>query len=157
MVRRMALLVLVLVAVAHGRCAFAGVYSDDLGKCLVAHTGDQDRVDLVKWIFAAVSVHPAVRDYVSMTDAQRASFIETAAGLSMRLMTDDCHKETVAAIKYEGNAAIESAFELLGSISMKGLMTQADVAKTMSAVGTYFEKNEKLKALLREAGVAVKD
>ena len=38
--------------------AGAGVFSDDLSKCLVASTTTRDQTDLVRWIFATAALHP---------------------------------------------------------------------------------------------------
>jgi hypothetical protein len=35
--------------------AAAGPYSDDLAKCLVKSTTKEDRVSLIRWLFAAAS------------------------------------------------------------------------------------------------------
>lgn len=139
-----------------GTVAEAGVYSDDLGKCLVKSSSPQDQSDLVVWVFSAMSLNPAVRAYTTLTDAQRDAMSRKAAALMTRLLTSDCRTEAVAALKYEGGAAIETSFSLLGEVAVRGLMNDPDVNKAMETLGGDMDK-EKLQALLKEAGVAVKD
>jgi hypothetical protein len=107
---------------------------------------------LVQWIFASISNHPAVRPFVSMTNEQRNNFNETAASLMSRLLVADCRAQSIAAIKYEGSSALEASFQLLGAISMKSLTSDKEVEKEMSNLGKVFDKDEKLKALIKEAG-----
>jgi hypothetical protein len=136
--------------------ARAGVYTDDLSKCLVKSTNTNDRVVLVRWMFAMLSLHPAVRSFVSVPDAQRDTATKTAAELFARLLTADCRKETVNALKYEGVAAIGASFQVLGQVASRDLMTDANVAKGMKQLGTELDGNQKLKDLLKDAGVAGK-
>ncbi len=141
---------------ATGQPASASVYSDDLGKCLVAHTSNDDRVLLIQWMFVAFSAHPAVRPLASVTPEQKEEFDKKVAALFVRLMTDSCHKEALDALKYDGAPAVGVAFQLLGQVAARDLMTQHDVAAAMGNLGKYLDNDEGLKALLRDAGVAEK-
>ena len=49
------------VALSCGSAARAGVYADDLGKCLVNSTTKNDRQDLIRWLFVAAMDPPMVR------------------------------------------------------------------------------------------------
>jgi len=42
--------------------ASAGVYADDLGKCLVASTTKDDRSNLIRWLFVAAAHHHEIAD-----------------------------------------------------------------------------------------------
>jgi hypothetical protein len=64
----------------------------------------------------------------------------------------DCHKETVAALKYEGNAALGSGFQLLGQTAARGLMGDPAVAGQMAAIEKAMDPS-KLESLAKEAGV----
>ena len=41
-----------------GQNASAGVFADELSKCLVKSSSTDDRVLLVQWMFGALSLHP---------------------------------------------------------------------------------------------------
>src|SRR5690348_9773307 len=97
-----------------GPVAQAGVYTDDLSKCLVKSSNRADRSVLVQWIFSGLSLHPAVQPFVSITEEQRDAFNEKAAALLSRLLVDDCRKEAIVALKYEGTAAFDASFQVLG-------------------------------------------
>jgi hypothetical protein len=139
---------------AAGR-AGAGVYADDLSKCLVKSTSPEDQTDFVAWAFSAMSAHPAVKVYSSITDAQRVELNKRVAALYERLMAVDCRPQTVAAIKYEGTAAIGQGFSVLGQVAFRGLMEDPAVAGTISSMNKYMDMT-KFEALAKEAGVAQK-
>lgn len=133
--------------------ARAGVYADDLAKCLVRSTSETDQTNLIIWIYGAISAHPDVRTYSSLTDQQHAAITKTAGDLYTRLMTVDCRAETIAAIKNEGNAALESSFNVLGQVAMRGLMREPNV---QGEIGKLVRSSDqaKIAAMLKEAGVA---
>ena len=136
--------------------AHAGVYTDDLSKCLVKSTSTNDRVVLVRWMFATLSLHPAVRSFVSVPDQQRDDATKAAAGLFTRLLTADCRKESVNALKYEGATAIGASFQVLGQVASRDLMTDPNVSKGMQQLGADIDNDQKLKDLLKDAGIATK-
>jgi hypothetical protein len=108
-------------AMTWGTAASAGLYSDDLARCLIAKSSDADRITLMQWMFSALTAHPAVRSMSNITGAQRDGFTRKAGELFQRLMFVDCHTETVAALKYEGNGALESGFQVLGQAAAPGI------------------------------------
>ena len=148
-------LMLCLAATAAVSCApgfaQAGVFTDDMSKCLVRSASEEDQKDLVIWIFSAISSHPAAAPYVTMTTTQRNVLTHKAGDLMMRLLTSDCRKETVSAVKYEGADSIQQAFGVLGQVAMQGLMTNAAVNQSMEGLGEMVDA-EKLGALFTEAG-----
>ena len=79
-----------------------------------------DRLVLVQWIFSALSLHPAVRPLASITTEQRDALNERVAALFSRLLVDDCRKEAIDALKYEGSAAFDASFQVLGQVGEPG-------------------------------------
>lgn len=132
--------------------AQAGVYTDDLSKCLVAHVSPSDQTAFMTWIFSAISAHPAIQTYSQMTGAQRDAAIAKAGGLMQRLVTVDCRTETVTAIKYEGDAALGSAFGVVGQVAMRNLFTDPNVALSMEKLSSSVDK-AKIGELREEAGL----
>lgn len=145
---------LVLALWAPSSLANAGVYKDDLSRCLVKSATPTDRMNFLVWVFSAMSRHPAVEAYSNFSEAHRAAATKQAAGLMQRLMTVDCRSETVTAIKYEGGSAVEAAFGALGEAATRELLSDAAVAKGMASLTDYLDTAafEKLSA---EAGLPV--
>jgi hypothetical protein len=132
--------------------AQAGVYTDDLSKCLVKAASPQDQQSLTQWIFAIIAAHPAVQNYAKISADERKTLNLRAAQIIQRFMTVDCRPETVAALKYEGNSAIEASFNVLGQVAMRGLMGDPAVVSEMG----NFAKNvdeDAMSALFKEAGL----
>ena len=140
----------VLAAVAP-RPASAGVYTDDLSKCLVSRTTPDQKAILVNWMFSAMSLNPAVARFAAIPDAQRKAFNVDMARLFESLVTVTCKSEMQLAIRYEGNAAIGAAFNVLGQVAGRELFSNPEVAKGMSELEKYVDE-DKIKAVLNPAG-----
>lgn len=135
-----------------GTPARAGVYSSDLGKCMVAKTSAADKNALIRWIFIAISSTPAIADLTRITPQQQTDNAKVVGTLLGRLLTVDCRKETVLAIKYDGQSAIESSFGILGEASMGELMSGPSVLAGLAAPSRYLD-DRALEDVFREAGV----
>jgi hypothetical protein len=48
------------IAICFSGAAHAGPYGDDMARCLVDSTTKDDRIALVRWMFAAAAANPAV-------------------------------------------------------------------------------------------------
>lgn len=129
--------------------AHAGPATDDLSQCLVQHTTKADRVVLVRWIFAAIASNPKVSNLAQITPEQGRSFSAGAAGLMQRLLLDDCHAQTVAALR-ENPQAPRMAFEVLGKVAAEELMADPSVASFMSGLDPYVDQG-RINALMEEA------
>jgi len=122
--------------------AVAGVYADELAKCLVRSTTDADKTYLVRWLFASVSTHPAVRSIASVSDAERTKLNRNAAKLFERLITESCKTQTQEAVKYEGPATLQSSFEVLGQVAGRGLLSDPAVSRSMAEFANYLDKQK---------------
>lgn len=149
--RRMGLIIGAAVAMTWGASASAGLYSDDLARCLVAKSSDADKITLMQWMFSAMTAHPAVQSMTNITATQREAFTKKGADLFQRLMFVDCRTETVGALKNEGSPAIEAGFQVLGQVAARGLMSDPAVAAQMGSVAKAMDAS-KLAALAKEAG-----
>ncbi|UGB36811.1 hypothetical protein [Frateuria soli] len=132
------------------QASHGGIYTDDLGRCLVAHTSEQDRIQLVRWIFLVAALHPAVSDISQVGNTERDKADRDMAGLMVRLMTDSCGKQTHDAVQYEGPQAIETSFGTLGQVAMRGLMSEPHVTAGFAGFSKYLD-NDKLKAVMAPA------
>ncbi|MDC7676805.1 hypothetical protein [Asticcacaulis machinosus] len=130
--------------------AQAGVYGDDLGKCLVKSASAKDKTDLVRWMFSAIALHPDISSLSNITPQQRIDIDKQGGALFVRLLAEDCRTEAIAAIKYEGPNAIESGFKLLGEIASVGLFTAPEVAAGLESLAANMDM-AKIENLAAEA------
>ena len=82
----------------------------------------------------------------SITDKQRDGINKESAELFMRLLTVSCKEQTQKALKYEGQKAIESSFNVFGQVAMRELLSNPEVNAGMAGFEKYFDE-EKLKSL----------
>ena len=132
--------------------ASAGLYTDDLTRCVVDKATDADKLGFIRWMFSAMSAHPGVKDLSASTPEQRAALSKQAGNLITRLLTEDCRPQTVTALKYEGAGAITGSFEVLGKVAMQGLMSDPSVQQAMNGLQSP-ENDKKFEALGKEAGI----
>lgn len=130
--------------------AHAGVYGDELTKCLVRSTAQEDRTQLAQWMFAVMSLHPEVSRNANFTDAQRLEINKNAAALFERLLTRACVAEAREAINYEGAAAFQSSFQTLGQVAARELLSNPRVNAGVAELSRYLD-NKKLEATLGTA------
>jgi hypothetical protein len=135
----------------HAAPVFAGIYSDELGKCLVNSTTKDDRVDLMRWLFVAASHHPAVKPITSVSPAQQEESDRKTGALFMKLLTVSCKTETQKALRGEGIVTIKLAFEVLGKLAGQELFSSPEVTGNMQGLAKYIDA-DKIKALASEQG-----
>jgi hypothetical protein len=133
--------------------ASAGLYTDDLSRCLVSKTADADRALLIRWIFTAFSLNPSVKDMVNLTDAQREKVLVDGAGLYQRLIFEDCRAQALAAVKNEGAEALGAGFQVLGQVAARSLMSDPAATKYLSGLDERMD-SAKVAAFTKEAGLA---
>jgi hypothetical protein len=133
--------------------AHASDYSDDLGKCMVTSTSEEDRNAMIRWMFTAVASNPAVKDIVTVSPAQVDKANAAMGALMIKLLTESCHDKTVAALQYEGLAAIQHSFEVLGQVAGREMFSTPGVAASFAGLQKYLD-NDKLKKLVASAAEA---
>lgn len=130
--------------------AWAGVYTDDLSKCLVENTSADDRTALVKWIFTAASSHPAIRSLSTATAADLDTANAATGALFTRLLTESCKPQAQKALRFEGPATIQLSFTVLGQVAGAELFSNPAVTQNMTGLEKYVD-SKKLEALKAEA------
>lgn len=125
---------------------WAGLYSDDLARCLVASTTPQDKATLAKWMFTVMAQHPAVAKLTTITAADVDKANGDTGALFMTLLTQSCVDKAKAAIRYEGPAAMQASFSVLGQAAIVELMADPAVAAAVAGLGKYVDP-KKLEAL----------
>jgi hypothetical protein len=144
-------LVALVVVLGFARGAFAGPYSDDLSKCLVGSTTNEEKGTLVKWIFSIAALHPAVSSVSAVDATQRTDLNKATASLFETLLTDRCKKQARDAVKYEGTNTIEEAFGVLGQAAMMELFTNEQVSSGLQEFASHVDV-EKLNPVLKASG-----
>ena len=120
--------------------AQAGAFTDTLSVCLVKKTSDADKQLLVRWIFAALAQHPAVKDFARVSKEDADKLNADVAGLYQSLLVDRCRDEARDALQYDGNAALESSFEVLGRVATQGLMTDPKVSAFIAEMSSHVDE-----------------
>jgi hypothetical protein len=146
-----ACVVLGLAALCSTAPARAGVFGDDLSRCLVDSTTKEDRAALVRWIFIAMSQHPMVSSMSNVKAEQKEQANKEIGALFMRLLTEACQEKTRAAVKAEGAATIQLSFQVLGQVAAGELFSDPSVIAVMSGLDKYLDA-DKLKELGGVAG-----
>ena len=136
--------------------AQAGVFTDDLSRCLVNTSSQDDRDAFMAWMFSAVSSDPALQKFTTLDRAKRDQIAKKAADVFQRLLLVDCRKEAIAALKAEGDDAMLQSFGELGRAATHQMFQSPGAQTELETLGNNFDK-EKIKALGREAGIAEKD
>ena len=149
MIRRQVVAVAMAVSVCalNAGAAHAGPYSDDLAKCLVESTTATDKNALVKWMFAMAALHPAVKSIASITEAERTQSSRSTAQLFERLLTESCRTQTRQAVKYEGAAALQTGFEMLGQVAARELFADPNVARGLADLENHIDSQKMKQAL----------
>jgi hypothetical protein len=130
--------------------AQAGLYSDDLAKCLIASTTAADKTALVRWMFVTAALHPAVKPIASVTDAERTQSNRAIAQLFENLVTETCRAQTQQAVKYEGAMALQTGFQILGQVAARELFSDPGVTRGMADLERHFDA-QKLRQVLEPA------
>jgi hypothetical protein len=124
--------------------------SDALGQCLVSSSTGRDRLTLVEWIFSAIASHPDVKQFTNVTDDQRAQLSQQAADTFVRLLTVDCHPQSLAVLRGQDAMGMRAAFEQLGRIAMADLMSDPSVQQQLAELGKKVN-TPAMQALAKEA------
>ena len=122
--------------------AMADPATDALSACLVKSATPDDHIALARWIFGAMAAHPRVADMANISAAQQEAINKAGGELFTRLLTHDCAPETTAAIRSNGQAAIETAFGILGEAAMQDLMSDPKVTDSLGGMMKYVDQDK---------------
>ena len=127
--------------------ALAGPYADAIGQCFANSTTGKDRIELARWVFASMALHPDVVSSSAITPQKREAINQSTGALFNRLLAESCTKEVKEAVKFEGQAALKTAFESLGKLAMQELMSNPAVGAGFSGFEKYVDMKKLKKAL----------
>jgi hypothetical protein len=119
--------------------AHAGPAADAMGKCLLDHASQKDRTDLMRWMFANAALHPDVASIAAVSPEVRQDIDRTAAQLVQRLVFDSCRSESGNALRTEGPAAMQLAFQRLAQLIGDNLVANPAVAQGSANILRYMD------------------
>ncbi|HVE90091.1 MAG TPA: hypothetical protein VNA44_10370 [Burkholderiaceae bacterium] len=127
--------------------AEAGPYGDDLAKCLVNSTTATDKRALIKWMFATAALHPDLAPITAGSPRQYEAFNKAVGTLFERLLTKTCRRQAEQAVKFEGEATIESSFQILGQAAARELFAHPKVAARMADMAKHADSRKGIPVL----------
>jgi len=127
-------------AFATGTPARAGESADQLTKCLVQATTEEDKAQLARWIFASAAQNPNVADFATVTEEQRAEMTKSAAALLGRLLTQDCRAQFHDARRNEGENMLAMSFGTLVQVAVGDLIDDPAVSQALGGIDKEIDK-----------------
>lgn len=122
--------------------AISGEYSDRLSDCLLTATTEEDKLKLVKWMFTAMALHPAVEEIAGVSLSAREQANREMAELIVKLLSRSCFSETRLALQNEGSLALQTSFSVLGQIAATNLFSDPNVEAGLASLETYISAED---------------
>jgi uncharacterized protein involved in copper resistance len=119
--------------------ASAGIYTDDLTRCVVKSATPADRLSFVRWVFSAMTAAESVSAMSTVTPEQREQSNRVTVALIERLLLVDCRQQTTDALRYDGEGALGASFETLGKVAMADLMGDPAVSAQMEGLAAHLD------------------
>ena len=136
---RLALLVAALLFVTTpARPALAGPASETARSCINASTTSADREDLLLYSFAAMSKHPKLQPYTSMTSVQRDAIYARAGAVMNRIVLVDCREEMIESMVREGGPEFHALIDFSESVA-RAIIDNPLVGKEVSLLRNYMD------------------
>ena len=127
--------------------AKAGIYTDELSKCLVKSTTSVDRMIIFRWAWSALSLHPAVRASTWASAYERNEVASAGTGeLFTRLITKSCKDQAVEVIRHEGHTDFGPAFNPLIEAAFTELFSDPEVMSGIIRLGKHLDGKALVKA-----------
>ena len=120
----------------------AGPFTDNLTRCILVSTSDDDYTKLVNWIFRVVAEHPDIKSDVGDVYSKNQKIMADVnlAEVFTKLLTRECRTESIQAFKYEQDIALFESFKMLGEISMQKMMEDPAVSKSVEEFTKYMDE-----------------
>ncbi|MEX0965490.1 MAG: hypothetical protein WDZ52_15800 [Pseudohongiellaceae bacterium] len=135
-------LLLILGLLTPSPSALAAEFTDNLSDCLVASTTEEDKLSLVKWMFTAMALHPAVEEIAEVSLSAREQANREMAELMVQLLSVRCFSETQSALRNEGALALQASFAALGQVAATNLFSDPNVAAGLASLETYISAED---------------
>jgi hypothetical protein len=125
--------------------SFAGSNFELLERCFANSTTGKNRIDLMRWMYAAIASHPELIDISAVSSVKQEEINKAAGALFERLLINECSKEVKVIIQSDDRKAFTAAFKSLMKLSMQELI--GPVAEENIAGIMKFVDPKKLNAL----------
>ena len=122
--------------------ATAGPTVDQLSECLVKSTTATDKTAVLQWTFVALSTHPDLKGFSTVTDAQKTALDQKFATVLQRILVEQCATQTKAVIQAEGIQAVGNSFQELGQITGEEILENPEVKAQLKGVVRYLDLNK---------------
>lgn len=152
---RIALAATAFLSLALASPASAGVFQDDLSRCLISKASAADRTIMARWMFSAVSSGSALKGMSTLTDADRLAHNQAMGKVFSRLLVQDCRAQLMAALKNEGPTTIPGASEALGQAVGTMLFSSPEAVEELNSFANFLDV-EGLGKVAEQAGLTVK-
>ena len=106
-------------------------YTDELSECLLGATSEEDKLSLVKWMFTAIALLPAVEEIPEVSLSTREQANREMADLIIKLRSRACFTETR---QNEGSIALQTSFAVLGQVATTNLFSDQSVAAGLASL-----------------------
>ncbi len=131
------------------RAAVSDQPTDPLGVCISKSIAPEEGDALMQFIFVAMSRHPSLKPYTTISAAQEEDIAARAGAAMTRLLTEACREQTRAALKSGSvQAAFQSAFSPVGVDAMRRMMRDPAVAQTMTTLVRHMDQEQFTKMML---------
>jgi hypothetical protein len=88
-----------------------------------------------------------------LTDAQRAAINQGWADMYTRLLTKDCHNETVLVLKADGEPGITPGLRTIAGTAMRALLATPEAHARLTGMNKLYRNTPQMDALRAEAGL----
>tara|TARA_B100001059_G_C17259390_1_gene298165 strand:- start:5 stop:451 length:447 start_codon:yes stop_codon:yes gene_type:complete len=138
---RISYLLLIFVVIFSNKVS-AGPFTDNLTRCILVSTDEDDYTKLVNWIFRVVAEHPDIKSDVGDVYSKNQKIMADVnlAEVFTKLLTKRCKTESIQAFKYEQDIALFESFKILGEISMQKMMADPAVSKSVEEFTKYMDE-----------------
>ena len=120
----------------------AGVFTNELIKCMVKNTNNKELKLLKTWIYFAFSQDEDLKKYSKISKKEEERVNKLMANYVTDLLTNRCKKEYNLAIKNDGTRAISDSFEYLGRIAGVQIMSNPNVVIFIQKFSNYIDLNK---------------
>lgn len=128
--------------------ATAGPTVDQLSQCLVKSTTATDKTAVLQWTFVALSTHPDLKSFSSVTEDQKTQLDQKFAQVLQRILVDQCAEQTKAVIKAEGIQAVGDSFQQLGRSTGDEILKNPEVKAQLKGVVRYLDMGKLVSTFL---------
>ncbi|WP_348944214.1 hypothetical protein ABHF33_12215 [Chitinibacter sp. FCG-7] len=119
--------------------AFAGPFGEDLQRCMINSTTEEEKSELVKMLFFAFSAHPTLADLQVDNPELKMQTEQNVAKILQRLLTMQCAKQARIALANEGMQGFQQGFEALGKAAAFSLNRDPNVHKALGGFMQYVD------------------